>query len=324
MWAAARNAHVDEFRAALAHSNFLWLLPYPFVCVALNLIRGEIWRQLLVRRVTSIQAFWAYSIGFLANNVLPFRIGEVVRIVVLSTKAHQPIVEVATAAALERLLDLIALAAIVLVVAPAVGGVPGLFSASLVVVGFVAAALAVILAIGRFQHTLPVFVASWFSRIPSTISDGLSRRWRQFAQGVTVLWSPRIGVPTTLAALLVWFLTVVLQWFVLRAFQPAAGLTDAAFMVAAVSLASALPAAPGFVGVYHWAGQQSLVMAFPQLYDASTALAAATLAHAASYVTSSILGVIGLWYFGLRPSAMRQVLHPSAGRDPVSSSVPVG
>jgi len=70
-----------------------------------------------------------------------------------------------------------------------------------------------------------------------------------------VLLKPSVGVPAAGGAVAVWILTVLLQWLVLRAFQPAAGAADAAFMVAAVSLAIALPAAPGFIGVYHWAGQ---------------------------------------------------------------------
>src|SRR5258705_1399843 len=85
LWLAARNAHVAGVRSALSGATFLWLLPYPFICIALNMIRGEIWRQLLRRKVGSVQAFWAYTVGFLANNVLPFRLGEAARVVVLAT-----------------------------------------------------------------------------------------------------------------------------------------------------------------------------------------------------------------------------------------------
>ena len=74
-----------------------------------------------------------------------------------------------------------------------------------------------------------------------------------------------------------------------------------------------MPAAPGFIGVYHWAGQQSLTTAFPQLYDPSVALAAATVAHAASYVTGTALGIVGLWYFGVAPSTMTRALRDGAG-----------
>ena len=95
LWLAARNAHIDDVRSAVGRANFVWLLAYPVICIGLNILRGEIWRRLLERRVTTVQAFWAYSVGFLANNVLPFRVGEAARVVVLSARGGVPVIDVA-------------------------------------------------------------------------------------------------------------------------------------------------------------------------------------------------------------------------------------
>jgi uncharacterized protein (TIRG00374 family) len=310
LWLAARNAHIDSLRSALAGATFLWLLPYPIICIVLNVIRGEIWRQLLRRRVGTAEAFWAYSVGFLANNVLPFRLGEAVRVVVLSTRCQRPVVEVAAAAGLERLLDLAALSLMLAIVAPVVARVPGLTSSALGVVALVGVLLITVVALARFQNRLPALVEGVTRWLPEALRQAAVERWKDLTRALAVLLKPRIGIPVAAASIVVWILTVVLQWLVLRAFQPEAGAADAAFMVAAVSLAIALPAAPGFVGVYHWAGQQALVAAFPERYDASTALAAATVAHAVSYLTSTALGLVGLWYFELPPSAISGVVQP--------------
>src|SRR5262245_12850535 len=312
LWLAARNAHIDALRSALAGATFLWLLPYPIICIVLNVIRGEIWRQLLQRRVGTAEAFWAYSVGFLANNVLPFRLGEAARVVVLSTRCGRPVVEVAAAAGRERLRDLAALSLMLALVAPVVVRVPGLSSSALLVVALVGIALMTVVALTRFQNSQSAKVESVTRWLPEALRQAVVERWKDLTRGLAVLLQPRIGIPAAGASIVVWMLTVVLQWLVLRAFQPAAAAADAAFMVAAVSLAIALPAAPGFVGVYHWAGQQALVAAFPERYDASTALAAATVAHAVSYLTSTALGLVGLWYFGLPPSAMADVVQPVA------------
>jgi uncharacterized membrane protein YbhN (UPF0104 family) len=116
---------------------------------------------------------------------------------------------------------------------------------------------------------------------------------------------PKIAVPATMGALVVWALTVVLQWTVLRAFQPSAGLLDAALLIGVVSIASAIPAAPGAIGTYQYVAQQALTLPFPALYTMSSALAIALISHAASYVYSSVLGIIGLWYFGVSLAAFR-------------------
>jgi uncharacterized protein (TIRG00374 family) len=303
----------DDLRWALSRATFAWLLPYPLLCIALNVIRGEIWRRLLDRRVSSAQAFWAYTVGFAANNVLPFRLGEAARVLVLSARGGLPVVEVATAAGLERLLDMGVLALMLAMLAPSVGGVPGVADGAAFVVILVALALAVIVALVRFREPARRVFERATSWLPPGPRQAAVERWDDLARGLAALLNPRIGVPVAAGAVLVWTLTVVLQWLVLRAFQPEAGAADAAFMVAAVSLAIALPAAPGFIGVYHWAGQQSLVAAFPHLYDAKLALAAAIVAHAASYVTGTLLGIVGLWYFGLAPSRLAHALrNPSA------------
>jgi glycosyltransferase 2 family protein len=299
LWLASRNVRLDGLRSALAGASLSWLLAYPVICLILNVVRGEIWRRLLRNRVTTAEAFWAYSIGFLANNVMPFRIGEAVRVVVLAKRRELPVVEVLAAAGLERLLDMAALAMILAIVAPRVAHVPGLATGALIVVVVVASTVAAIGVLARFRNRPPAVIDWCLRLLPQRIARALADRWRDLARGLAVLLEPAIGIPCAAGALVVWTLTIVLQWLVLRAFQPNAGALDAAFMVAIISLAIALPAAPGFVGVYHWAGQQSLVAAFPQLYDPNTALAAATVAHAASYVTSTAIGLVGLWYFGM-------------------------
>jgi uncharacterized protein (TIRG00374 family) len=315
LWLAARDANLAGLRGALAGARFVWLLPYPAVCIVLNIVRGEIWRRLLGGRVTSAEAFWAYTIGFVANNVLPLRLGEAARVVVLAKRRQLPVVEVAAAAGLERLLDMVALSLMLLLVGPAVARVPGMVGGAALAVALVAAALAAIAALALFERQAYAVVEKMICWLPARLRSVTMARWNEFSRGVAVLMKPSIGIPTLFCALIVWTLTVVLQWLVLRSFQPLAGAVDAAVMVAAVSLASALPAAPGFIGVYHWAGQQSLITAFPNLYDPSTALAAATVAHAASYVTSTALGIGGLWYFGIVPSAMVRTLRDGDGLD---------
>ena len=69
-WLALRQTDFGALRTAVAGASLFWLVPYPFICVALNVLRGEIWTRLLERRVKLAPAFWAYSVGFLVNNVL--------------------------------------------------------------------------------------------------------------------------------------------------------------------------------------------------------------------------------------------------------------
>ncbi len=89
-----------------------------------------------------------------------------------------------------------------------------------------------------------------------------------------------------------------MYWCVLRAFQPLARPVEAAFVVAALSLAITVPSSPGFIGVFQWVGQQALVLPFGAKYDLASALAITLTAHLVYYLLTTALGVIGLWRFG--------------------------
>ena len=142
LWVAFRAVPFDALVESLRAANYWWLAAYPPLAIALNVIRGEIWRRLLSNRAPTATAFWAYSVGFLVNNVMPFRMGEAARVVALSTKCRIPVVEVAAAAGLERLCDLAALAIIVVMALPFVTHVGDMSRTAWLSAGLVAAALA--------------------------------------------------------------------------------------------------------------------------------------------------------------------------------------
>ena len=306
LWIAFRRVEVADLAASFRLADFRWLIVYPLFSTALNLIRSEIWRLLLRKRITVADAFWGYSIGFLVNNVMPFRMGEAARIGVLARKRRMPIVEVAAAAGIERVLDMVSVLIILAIALPLTTATMGMQHATAVAAAMTIVIVAGIVVVIAWEERVEILVAAVFTRLMPRHADALVERWRQLARGLLVLRQPSIAVPATVGALVVWALTVVLQWTVLRAFQPAAGMLDAALLVGVVSIAAAIPAAPGAIGTYQMVGQQALILPFPALYTMSSALAIALVSHAASYVFSSILGVIGLWYFGVSLTAFKQ------------------
>ena len=305
LWIAFRRVEVADLLASFRLADFRWLLIYPVFATALNIVRSEIWRLLLRKRVTVADAFWGYSIGVLVNNVMPLRVGEAARIGVLARKRQLPIVEVAAAAGIERVLDLLSVVLILAIALPLTTGTLGMQHATFAAGVVTAAVIAGVVIVVLFGESLEPLVERVMTAVVKQHAGMFVRRWRELHNALAVMREPKIAVPATLGALMVWALTVVLQWTVLRAFQPSAGMLDAALLIGVVSIASAVPAAPGAIGTYQYVAQQALTLPFPALYSMSGALAIALVSHAASYVYSSVLGVIGLWYFGVSLSAFR-------------------
>ncbi len=305
LWIAFRRVELADLLASFRLADFRWLIVYPVFATALNLIRSEIWRLLLRKRVTVADAFWGYSIGFLVNNVMPLRVGEAARIAVLARKRQLPLVEVAAAAGIERVLDMLSVVLLLAIALPLTTGTLGMQHAAVVAAVVTAVVIAGTAIVVLFGESLEPLVERLLAIVVAKHAGMLVRRWRELHSALAVMREPRIAVPATFGALSVWVLTVVLQWTVLRAFQPSAGLLDAALMVGVVSIASAVPAAPGSIGTYQYVAQQALTLPFPALYTMTSALAIALVSHAASYVYSSLLGVVGLWFFGVSLAAFR-------------------
>lgn len=312
LWLALRSVPFADLGQALSQANYFWLIPCLILTLILNLIRAEIWRLLLGKRISRSDAFWAYSTGFLFNNIFPFRIGEAARVVVLAVHRRLPVVEVAATAGLERLLDVIALVLLLLGILPFMTVSVQIKQGAMVFGGLAVFALIIIFGLAKAGRYGEILLYRLLRPVAPHYKELVIARWHELVKGLTVLTQPSIGIPAFIGAILVWTCTVAMQWCVLRAFQPLASPIEAAFMVAAISLAIAMPAAPGFVGVYQWVGQQSLLIPFPNHYTASSALGIAIVAHLTSYLFSTLLGMIGLWYFGQSFNGLGQLLNKSA------------
>jgi uncharacterized membrane protein YbhN (UPF0104 family) len=93
----------------------LWRVPVvATLFVLVHTARTLRFRRLLATPVPFAGAFWAMSASFFAINVLPLRLGELVRPYLFAQRGV-PIAESAVAIVIERLLDVIALLALVLV-----------------------------------------------------------------------------------------------------------------------------------------------------------------------------------------------------------------
>ena len=69
-------------------------------------IRGVVWRTLLCEEATFSQVFLTVNEGYLINNILPLRLGEVARAFLLSRKAGLGFWRVFSTILIERALDL--------------------------------------------------------------------------------------------------------------------------------------------------------------------------------------------------------------------------
>jgi len=254
------------------------------------LIRGAFWRTLLQEHATYPDVFFTVCEGYLINNFLPFRLGEVARAFLLGRKAKLDFFQVFSTIVIERALDLVMAASIFLGALPFVVGATWARSAAALTGGLVLGGLVVLYLLARNQAwTLKAF-DKLSSRLPILQKLG-GKALSAFLAGLVILTDSRRFV-IALGWLVLNYAFSALQYFVLmKAFFPRATLLWSVFGLGVVALGVALPSSPGAVGVFE--GSLTFALAAFQA-DSSTATAFAVMAHVIGYLVTGILGTYAL------------------------------
>lgn len=297
IWALFRNIAFSDLWSALRGANYLWLIPNIALIVLTMYQRAYRWHFMVepIGHVPFPKLLAATWIGFMANNVLPLRLGEFVRAYSLSSQ-HKQITKSASLATIfvERMVfDLVALLLIF-------GGVLYFSKIELdeemrfalgltIVVALVG--LVMIFVLARKPEQMGRAITRMLFFIPESAKDLIRSVLVKFARGLEFLRDAKVTAYVGIQTLMIWLLMGISNIFVFYAF----GLDlpiDASFVVlVVVSISILVPSAPGFVGVYHAGAVWSLVAyGVPK----AEALSCALVLHAAQYIVVTLMGFIYL------------------------------
>jgi phosphatidyl-myo-inositol alpha-mannosyltransferase len=256
----------------------------------------------------------ATMIGVMTSALVPGRIGEPSRVIVLTRRIEGPsrrlMPVVAGTVFSQTLINLLALAILLAVTftnVPLGGHLTG-----------VATALAVPLLVCVLVLVGPrLLVLARRSRSPRVASaaNAVSRMLRLARQGLVVFARPRFGAAAVTSQLIAWALQWLACYAVMLALglQSDGGLVAAAAILLAVNLSAVLPATPSNVGVFQAA---CLVVLAAYGVGAGTAVAYGILLQVVEVVTALALGVPALLGEGLSWSDVRGAAEDSAGESP--------
>jgi glycosyltransferase 2 family protein len=287
LYVATRGVAWEEVRSALRGAR-----PGPLAAAVLALagvyvVQGARWRWIARRQArASTAAFVGLVVaGVGVNNVLPGRVGDLLRAHWLSRRTGTPRSRTLATVVVDRACDVFVLLAFLIATfsfTPRRTWIDRVYVASLVVTAVLAAGLvATRLYVAhreRDGRTLPLSIRlSW----PGRQLSGLIR-------GTAAVVGPSdlaVAVALSVAA---WVLWAAGLWLVADALGIDLALWQAAFMTGLVNLGTAVPSSPGFVGTYQW-----LCVSGLGLFDvgASQAFAFSLVLQAAWFVPTTAVGV---------------------------------
>jgi hypothetical protein len=234
-WAAHQTAPTFP----TSTSSLLELAAALAVYAIATTLRGARWSTILHRAGIVFRPVEPYAltvVGYMGNTVLPLRGGEILRVVLLTDRSSASWREAVGSIVPERLLDVAALAILLVVVTIAqIGGEPAGSAPAIVAAVLFVSALA-----GGF-----IYLALRARGHLQSFAD----RVRPFAHASRMLFTP-MGAALLALSVGIWMIEAVVFWLVAESLSIHITLFEALMVDVLASFSALIPAGPAYIGTY--------------------------------------------------------------------------
>ncbi len=299
LYIAFRGQDLGEIRDALGRVNYWYLAPALALYFLGVWIRAIRWGVLL-RPVVTIgarQTFPIVVVGYMANNVLPLRTGELVRAFVLGRRYGVRKTTSLATIAVERLFDGLTMLAFMLSATAFVS-----FTSELRHLALIAFVLFTGLLLGLVILTLggnlrDRMLQLVLGPLPTAFADRVERLAESFLSGLGVLRRKSDLLLVAGTSLLAWLCEAGMYWTIARGFgaslRDQVGIAATLLTTGVANLATLIPSSPGYVGPFE--SGVTLVVNGALDVPRGEALSYAIVVHAALWFPITLIGLIEWW-----------------------------
>jgi uncharacterized protein (TIRG00374 family) len=311
LYFAFRGQDLGEIRDALGDVDYWYLLPALALYFAGVWVRAVRW-SVLLRPVAQIEArrcFPVVVVGYMANNVLPLRTGELVRAYVLGNRYGVRKTSTLATIAVERLFDGMTLLGFILGAATVVS-----LTSELRHLAILAFALFAGLLIGLFVLTFggnlrDRLLQLVLGPLPARYADRVERMAESFLGGLGVLTRKADLAIVAATSVVAWGCEASMYWMIARGFggelAETMGIAETLLTTGVANLATLIPSSPGYVGPFE--SGVVLVLSGALELPRSLALSYAIVVHATLYFPITLLGLVEWWRWHLSLGQVREL-----------------
>ena len=328
LWLAFRNVKFEELTTYFTTMSYSWLIPFSIVTLIAHYLRAERWLLLLEEqediRSHRLSLFTGVMLGYLVNYAFP-RLGEVSRCVYVGKKKNIPSSTLLGTVVLERIIDLICMAILLLIVAVyviadveilgqifgdrMVGYIQGLMKPANLIYGVLALAGLGVVGYGVLR------LIELLSRSFELVAKGYEKFQqlnRMFLDGLLSLRKVKNWWAFLAYTVLIWFGYILLVYFPFWMFDLQdtynLNLLDATSITVISAIGIVLPS-PGGIGTYHYFVKQALLIL--AAVPAVTGLAFGLVTHAVMMILVVIATSLLLLLDRSGKETVKQVATPA-------------
>lgn len=299
LWLALRGLDIASLVSVMQQTRPGWLLAASLLTIFGLWLRSVRWRNLVAQDDIPLSvAFAINSIGYLGNFVLPARAGELLRSVLMGRYSGVGTSQVLAVSLSERVLDALTLVVVVLLSMSALAD-PGIRRAAVLMTAVCVAVLSGLLVLARQREWALVGLSRL--PLPNRLRMQIEPPVSRFLDGLEVFRSGRRLKQFGLFTAIIWVMDGVMAIFLARAFGLTFTWPQAVLLLATLGLASAVPSAPGYIGVYQFVAVTVLI---PLHYSQAEAVVYVTALQAIGYLVVLVCGSWGLLRLNLNTGGL--------------------
>jgi glycosyltransferase 2 family protein len=299
-YVALRNLNLSLAWRALRTSD-LWWIALSLIPFALgNVARALRWRSLFARgRRPPVGATTnAMMVGYLYNSIMPARVGEAARVVVLTQRSSAPPVEIVGTVVVERLYDVVTILVIFFAAEPWLPHVSWFGAAAVAALVLAALIISVAIVLAVYGDRPVRALLRPLRRLSLFSGERLEHTIAEVTHGLSGLRHPRLALEAFVWTIAAWLLTALCAYFVSLAFHLHLPFSCGLLVAVAIGLSMGLPSPPAAVGVFEGA---ALIALRAYGIPASSALPYAVVLHLVNFLPFVLVGAYLLHYNSRHP-----------------------
>ena len=255
VYLAIRGINFVDLAQSFRSAHYVYMLPVVLAVLFAHALKSYRWGIIMESLVKydQVSLFILTSIGFMAVGMLPARLGEFARPYLVKQKSGIRMSATMATIIVERVFDLLALMVVMMVVVLRIALPPLIFRTGITALTIAFSLFLVLIFLAVKKEFSLNTIDGIVGRLPARLAQPCKHLAHSFIEGLQILPDVKKTLYVAVLSIVIWATICLSAYMLFFAFALTLPLINAFALSVIIALGVMLPAAPGFVGTFHYA-----------------------------------------------------------------------
>lgn len=255
VYLAVRGISFSDLEKSFRSANYLYIIPVILVVLLALYLRSYRWGIIMESLVKYDQKtlFIISSIGFMALGILPARLGEFARPYLVKQKSGIRMSSTMATIIVERVFDVLALMVVMFAVVLKISLPPIIFKTGITTLSIAFSIFLILIFLAVKKEFSLNKIDTILSKLPDRLEKPLKHLAHSFMEGLQILPDVKKTLFVSILSIVIWSVICMSAYLLFFSFGFNLPIINAFAISVIIAFGVMLPAAPGFVGTYHFA-----------------------------------------------------------------------